>query len=102
MIHYKYFSLRGSFFPLYGGNYSTINGTGPQSFTRGPLESKTDVKQTIHLLSLYRISSITQSSVSLLTALMSIVELERVKKKDYTNSTTENITENIDHEATCV
>lgn len=31
---------------------------------------------------------------------MGIVELERVKKKDYANSTTQNITENIDHEAT--
>lgn len=38
--------------------------------------------------------------MSLLTALMGIVELEKVNKKDYANSTTENITENIDHEAT--
>lgn len=40
--------------------------------------------------------------MSLLTALMGIVELEKVNKKDYANSTTENITENIDHEATWV
>lgn len=38
--------------------------------------------------------------MSLLTALIGIVELERVKEKDYANSTTENITANIDHEAT--
>lgn len=38
--------------------------------------------------------------MSLLTALMGIVELERVKKKNYANSTSENITANIDHEAT--
>lgn len=40
--------------------------------------------------------------MSLLTALMGIVELERVKKKNYANSTSENITANIDHEATWV
>lgn len=52
MIHYKYSSLLGSLFPLYGGIYITINGTGQQSFTRGPLENKANVKQTTHLLSL--------------------------------------------------
>lgn len=30
----------------------TINGTGPQSFTRGPLENKAYMKQTTHSLSL--------------------------------------------------